>query len=286
MKVAASILAAVIASASSFVVQPQNTRRDTFLSARKPFITGNWKLNPTTKKEAIELATGIANAVSDSSPGDVALFVPYPFLESVESAVDGKVTIGAEFITAEESGAFTGGVSPLMLKSMGIEWALAGHSERRTLNGESDEEINEQCLMLIENGMNVVLCIGETLEEFEKGLVDSVCAIQLKKNLAGVTPEQMKQVTIAYEPVWAIGTGKVATPEIAQDVHKVCRDIIADMYDETVADECRILYGGSVSPESVDGLMAKPDIDGTLVGGASLDDSKFGRIINFETVEE
>mmetsp|Transcript_19976 Transcript_19976/g.30017 ORF Transcript_19976/g.30017 Transcript_19976/m.30017 type:complete len:288 (+) Transcript_19976:135-998(+) len=287
MKVAASILATVIASASSFVVQPQNTRlADTFLAARKPFITGNWKLNPTTKTEAIELATGIANAVSDSSPGDVALFVPYPYLESVEAAVDGKVTIGAEFITAEESGAFTGGVSPLMLKSMGIEWALAGHSERRTLNGESDEEINKQCLMLIENGMNVVLCIGETLEEFEKGLVGAVCEIQLKKNLEGVSAEQMKQVTIAYEPVWAIGTGKVATPEIAQDVHKVCRDIIADMYDETVAEEARILYGGSVSPESVDGLMAKPDIDGTLVGGASLDDSKFARIINFEVEED
>lgn len=282
MKIAASILATLIGSTSAFITQLQNERLNTNLSARKPFITGNWKLNPTTKDEAVDLATGIAKAITDSSPGDVALFVPYPYLESVQNAVDGKLTVGAEFITPEEKGAFTGGVSPLMLKSMGIEWALAGHSERRTINGESDTEINKQCLMLIENGMNVVLCIGETLEEFEKGLVGSVCEIQLKKNLEGISAGQMKQVTIAYEPVWAIGTGKVATPEIAQDVHKVCRSILKDMYDESVADETRILYGGSVSPESVDGLMAKPDIDGTLVGGASLDDSKFGRIINFE----
>mmetsp|Transcript_30639 Transcript_30639/g.34936 ORF Transcript_30639/g.34936 Transcript_30639/m.34936 type:complete len:284 (+) Transcript_30639:106-957(+) len=282
MKVSASILATLIGSVSAFVTQPQNARLNTNLSARKSFITGNWKLNPTTKQEAVDLASGIAKSVTDSSPGDVALFVPYTYLESVQNAVDGKLTVGAEFITAEEGGAFTGGVSPLMLKSMGIEWALAGHSERRSINGESNADINKQCLMLIKNGMNVVLCIGETLEEFEKGLVGSVCEIQLKKNLEGISSEQMKQVTIAYEPVWAIGTGKVATPEIAQDVHKVCRSILKDMYDESVADETRILYGGSVSPESVDGLMAKPDIDGTLVGGASLDDSKFGRIINFE----
>eukprot|EP00977_Amphora_coffeiformis_P011642 scaffold2804_cov181-Amphora_coffeaeformis.AAC.10 len=165
---------------------------------------------------------------------------------------------------------------------MGIEWALAGHSERRTINKESDEYINAQCKLLIENGMNVVLCIGETLEEFEKNLVDAVCEVQLKKGLAGVSAEDMDKVTIAYEPVWAIGTGKVATPEIAQDVHAVIRKILSGMYGEKIAEETRVLYGGSVTPESVDGLMEKPDIDGTLVGGASLDASKFGRIINFE----
>lgn len=209
------------------------------------------------------------------------------------------------------AGAFTGGVSPVMLKSMGIEWALAGHSERRTINKETDEYINAQCQMLVEQDMNVILCIGETEEEFEKNLVDSVCEVQLKKGLAGISKEQMKQVTIAYEPgkveqcgakawlgilflmitlsfvslsfpkVWAIGTGKVATPEIAQDVHEVCRRIIGDIYDQETADSTRILYGGSVGPDSVDGLMAKPDIDGALVGGASLNADNFGRIINF-----
>ena len=169
-----------------------------------------------------------------------------------------------------------------MLKSIGVEWALAGHSERRTINQETDEFINAQCLKLIEKDMNVVLCIGETLEEFEKDLVGPVCEMQLKKGLAGIGKDKMDKVTIAYEPVWAIGTGKVATPEIAQSVHEEIRKILGDMFGADIADSTRILYGGSVSPESVDGLMAKPDIDGTLVGGASLNADSFGRIINFE----
>ena len=187
-----------------------------------------------------------------------------------------------QMITPEASGAFTGGVSPFQLKSMGVEWALAGHSERRTLFKESDEYINAQCRMLVENDMNVVLCIGETLEEFEKNLVDAVCEVQLKKNLAGITAEQMSKVVIAYEPVWAIGTGKVATPEQAQFAHATIREILDKMYGKDVAEATRILYGGSVGPDSVDGLLAKEDIDGALVGGASLDSTKFGRIINFE----
>jgi triosephosphate isomerase (TIM) len=184
-------------------------------------------------------------------------------------------------VIPEKGGAFTAGVSPLMLKSMGIHWALAGHSERRALYNEDDGNINSQCKLLIENEMNVVLCIGETAGEYERNLVAEVCEVQLKKGLAGISAEQMKYVTVAYEPVWAIGTGKVATPEIAQDVHVVCRKIIGRMYGSEIADSIRILYGGSVSPESVDGLMAKPDIDGALVGGASLNAKSFGRIINF-----
>ena len=172
-----------------------------------------------------------------------------------------------------------------MLKSMGIQWALTGHSERRTLNGETNQDINEQTLKLIENGMNVVLCVGETLDEYEKGLVASVCQIQLKEALAGVSAEQMNQVTVAYEPVWAIGTGKVATPEIAQSVHAICRQILTDLYNRDIADAARILYGGSVGPDTVDGLLDEEDIDGALVGGASLSSEKFARIINFEPVK-
>lgn len=171
-----------------------------------------------------------------------------------------------------------------MLKSIGVQWALAGHSERRTINQESDEYINSQCRALIDNDMSVILCIGETLGEFEEELAGPVCEIQLKKGLTGITPEEMSRVAIAYEPVWAIGTGKVATPEIAQDVHLKCRQILAEMYGEGIANETRILYGGSVSPESVDGLLAKPDIDGALVGGASLSGEGFGRIINFQDI--
>jgi triosephosphate isomerase len=185
-------------------------------------------------------------------------------------------------VTPETNGAFTGGISPGMLKSIGVEWALAGHSERRTINAESDEYINSQCRILIENDMNVILCIGETLSEFESGLVGPICEVQLKKGLAGISEEDMSKVTLAYEPVWAIGTGKVATPEIAQDVHAKIRSILKDMYGADTANDTRILYGGSVSPESVDGLLSKPDIDGALVGGASLIPAGFGRIINFE----
>ena len=170
-----------------------------------------------------------------------------------------------------------------MLKSIGVQWVLAGHSERRTIFGESDEYINGQCLKLIEKGMSVMLCIGESLAEFEQNLAGAVCEVQLKKGLAGISKEDMSRVAIAYEPVWAIGTGKVATPEIAQSVHATCRSILADMYDQETADATRILYGGSVTPESIDDLMAQEDIDGCLVGGASLDATKFGRIINFET---
>lgn len=183
----------------------------------------------------------------------------------------------------EESGAYTGAVSTPMLKSIGVQWVLAGHSERRTIFGESDEYINGQCLKLIEKGMSVMLCIGESLAEFEQNLAGAVCEVQLKKGLAGISKEDMSRVAIAYEPVWAIGTGKVATPEIAQSVHATCRSILAGMYDHETADATRILYGGSVTPESIDDLMAQEDIDGCLVGGASLDATKFGRIINFET---
>jgi triosephosphate isomerase (TIM) len=189
-------------------------------------------------------------------------------------------------ITPEEKGAFTGGVSIPMIKSMGITWSLAGHSERRVLFKESNEYINRQCKMLIENDMNVVLCIGETEAEFEKNLVGDICEVQLKKGLAGINAKDMNKVTIAYEPVWAIGTGKVATPEIAQNVHSICRSILDEMYGTDIALSTRILYGGSVTPDSVDGLIGKPDIDGALVGSASLNSASFDRIINFVPAKE
>mmetsp|Transcript_3123 Transcript_3123/g.6754 ORF Transcript_3123/g.6754 Transcript_3123/m.6754 type:complete len:298 (+) Transcript_3123:27-920(+) len=293
MKVAAASLVLTFAgSVSAFAPSfPRSTSSSaaaassTKLDARKTFITGNWKLNPQSKQEALDLATGIADAINPGSPCDVALFVPFPFIEPVQNAVGDKLKVGAEMVTPEMNGAFTGGISAPMLDSIGVEWALAGHSERRTINKESDDYINAQCLKIIEQGMSVVLCIGETLEEYEKGLVKAVCEVQLKKGLAGISAEDMSRVAIAYEPVWAIGTGKVATPEIAQSVHATCRNIIAGMYGDEIADDIRILYGGSVSKDSVDGLIAQPDVDGALVGGASLDAENFGRIINHEVKE-
>lgn len=229
------------------------------------------------------LASDIAATITDDSPdAEVALFVPYVFIEAAMGAVGNKLSVGAEGVCPEINGAFTGAVSSSMLSSIGVQWALAGHSERRVIFKETDEYINGQCLKLIEDNMSVMLCIGESESEYEANLAGAVCAVQLKKGLAGISKEDMSRVVIAYEPVWAIGTGKVATPEVAQAVHLQCRDILADMYDQETADATRILYGGSVTPESVDELMGQPDIDGALVGGASLDSEKFGRIINFK----
>jgi len=287
MKFAAySLVAALVASTTAaFTTTGYFARPSTVLDARRPFISGNWKLNPQTRQEAVDLAKEISDAVTSDTPdADVALFVPYVFLETAMEAVDGKVQIGAEGVCPEMAGAFTGAVSASMLKSVGVSWALAGHSERRVIFGESDEYINGQCLKLIELGMSVMLCIGESELEYNQNLAGAVCAVQLKKGLAGISKDDMSRVVIAYEPVWAIGTGKVATPEIAESVHKKVRDILADIFDQETAEATRILYGGSVTPESVDELMAQPDIDGALVGGASLDAAKFGRIINFESV--
>lgn len=280
------ILSLLLPSTLAFSPELKLNRGDgTSLFARKPFISGNWKLNPQTRDEAIHLASEISKGITSETPdSDIALFVPYVFIESSSTAVDdSKLMIGAEGVCPEIKGAFTGAVSVSMLDSIGVHWVLAGHSERRTLFGESDDYINGQVLKILENGMSCMLCIGESEEEYEKNLVGSVCAIQLKKGLAGVTKEQMSKVAIAYEPVWAIGTGKVATPETAQSVHLTCRSILSEMYGDEVADSTRILYGGSVTPDSIDQLMAQSDVDGVLVGGASLDSAKFTRIINYQS---
>jgi len=284
MKLAIASLLAGSAAAFAPALSGNHAASSTELFARKPFISGNWKLNPQSKDEALVLAKGIADSITADSPdADVALFVPYVFIESAMGTVAGKLSVGAEGVCPQINGAYTGAISTPMLKSIGVQWALAGHSERRVIFGETDDYINAQCLKIIDEGMSVMLCIGESLAEFEQDLAGSVCSVQLKKGLKGIKKEDLDRVAIAYEPVWAIGTGKVATPEIAQDVHAKCRSIIADMYDQEAADNVRILYGGSVTPDSVDDLMSQPDIDGALVGGASLDAEKFGRIINFKT---
>eukprot|EP00980_Cylindrotheca_fusiformis_P023814 scaffold11032_cov122-Cylindrotheca_fusiformis.AAC.15 len=283
MKFSHLSILSLFGSAAAFAPSSSLSHSTALEASRKPFISGNWKLNPQTKDEAVKLASDIANSITDDTPdSDIALFVPYVFIEAALKAVDGKLSVGAEGVCPEMKGAFTGAVAASMLHSVGVEWALAGHSERRVIFGENDEYINGQVLKLLEENMKCMLCIGESDSEYEQNLAGAVCAVQLKKGLAGVSKEDMSRIAIAYEPVWAIGTGKVATPEIAQSVHKTCRDILADMYDQETADATRILYGGSVTPETVDGLMAQEDIDGALVGGASLDAAKFGRIINFK----
>lgn len=169
-----------------------------------------------------------------------------------------------------------------MVKSVGCEYMLCGHSERRTLFEEGDVNINLKVKKVLESGMKPILCIGETKDEFDLNIKKEVCAMQLSKDLFGVTKEQMVDVVIAYEPVWAIGTGLVCGAEEANEVHVFIRECLTNMYDEEIAQQTRIQYGGSVTPESVDNLMAQPDIDGCLVGGASLADDKFSRIVNFK----
>merc|ERR1712238_25626 len=265
----------------------------TQLHSRQPIMAGNWKMNPSTLAEALGLASGLTTLLGDEtcpmSKNDstlcteVVLFPPYPFLGDVKNVVeDIGITLGAQSIFYEEKGAYTGSVSASMVKSLGCEYVLCGHSERRTLFRDSDTNINSKVKKVLEFEMKPILCIGETQQEYDLDITKEVCAMQVSKDLKGVTKDEMKNVVIAYEPVWAIGTGLVCEADAANEVHKFIRTILTKMYDDEVAQSVRIQYGGSVSPESVDALMAESDVDGCLVGGASLFADKFARICNFK----
>ena len=247
---------------------------------RRALIAGNWKLNPSSIQEADGLAKGVASLLGDetcasSSAADcteVVVFPPFPFISSVVDDLAGLgVGVGAQsiFHTAE-SGAYTGAVSASMVTSLGCQYVLCGHSERRTVFKDDDEAINKKVLKVIEDGMRPVLCIGETEEEYDAGLCADVCKLQLAKDLAGVSAAAMKDVVIAYEPVWAIGTGVTASPEQAQETHAAIRKWIAKECGQAVADGIRIQYGGSANAANAPELSACPDVDGFLVGGASL----------------
>jgi len=288
------IRALLIAGGASAFQQATNgiSKVSTALHARQPIMAGNWKLNPSSVQEADGLAKGMA-ALLDSSTcavsdgpmcTEVVVFPPFPFIASVVDDLENVgVGVGAQSIFHQaETGAYTGAVSCAMVKDMGCMYVLCGHSERRTVFKDDDAAINSKVLKVIEDGLKPVLCIGETKDEYDGGLCEDVCKLQLAKDLAGVTADQMKDVVIAYEPVWAIGTGLVCPSDVAQKVHKSIRAYIAVLYDQATADAVRIQYGGSVTPESVDELMSQPDIDGCLVGGASLKGDAFGRILNYE----
>jgi triosephosphate isomerase len=252
------------------------------MMARTPLIAGNWKMN-TVLDEAKTLAAEVAKA-ADAAPGvDVAVCAPFPFLVPVKEVLSGtSVGLGAQDCYYEESGAYTAAVSTSMLKSVGADYVLAGHSERRATFGDSDADVNKKVLKILGEGLKCILCIGELKEERESGETFAVCDTQLTEGLKGVSAEMMKDIVIAYEPVWAIGTGLTATPEVAQETHAYLRSWFVDNYSKDVADNVIIQYGGSVSDANVDALMACPDIDGALVGGASLKADAFSRIINFK----
>ncbi|MEX2442269.1 MAG: triose-phosphate isomerase [Alkalispirochaeta sp.] len=249
---------------------------------RTPFIAGNWKMHKT-RAEARDLATSLKNQLQGVSHR--LLVAPaFTSIETVAGILSGSnILVGAQNMAPATGGAHTGEVSPGMLKDVGAQVVILGHSERRHVYSESDELINTKVQLALQENLEVILCIGETLEEREAGRVDEVNRRQLQAGLADVAAEQLSRITIAYEPVWAIGTGKTATPEDADSTHAAVRAIMADLYNQSAADGIIIQYGGSVKPGNVDGLMAKPNIDGALVGGASLTADDFVPIAQFKS---
>jgi triosephosphate isomerase len=248
---------------------------------KRYLIAGNWKMNKTTG-EAIELAQKLVESLKDVNDRDILICPPFTALYSVYQVIKGtNIKLGAQDVFYENSGAFTGEISPIMLKDVGCEYVIIGHSERRHIIGETDELINKKIKAAINNGLKTILCVGELLEEREAGKTLEVVKTQIEKGLNGVSKEEMKNVVIAYEPVWAIGTGKTAKPEDAQEVHAYIRELLSKLYSKEIADETIIQYGGSVKASNIDSLMAMPDIDGALVGGASLVAEEFTRIVKF-----
>jgi triosephosphate isomerase len=246
---------------------------------RKPLIAGNWKMNLDGAG-----ATALARAISDASPsyGQVDLLVspPYVYLKTVGSVLNGgTVLLGGQTMSHEKSGAFTGEISASMLKDCGATHVILGHSERRHIYKETDADVNKKTLAALAAGIVPIVCVGELLEERQGGQTAAVIRKQFEGSLAGLTEEQARQIVIAYEPVWAIGTGLTASPEQAQEVHADLRKLLAARYNGPLAQDVRILYGGSVKPGNAAELMSQPDVDGALVGGASLKAADFLGIV-------
>jgi triosephosphate isomerase len=250
------------------------------MTARKPYIGGNWKMN-TRPDDAVALAAAIAEGgASICANVEVVLFPPAPWIQTVAATLAGTgIGLGGQDVSPHEDGAYTGQVSAGMLVDAGCSHVLIGHSERRHGLGESDALLNAKVSAGLDAGLSVLLCIGETLAEHDADQTAAVVEAQLRGSLAGLAPSALTALSIAYEPVWAIGTGRTATPSEAQSVHEVVRHVIADMYDASIADAMRILYGGSMKPDNAAELVSEPDIDGGLIGGASLHADQFLPIV-------
>jgi triosephosphate isomerase len=251
------------------------------MSGRTPIMAANWKMHFTID-EAVALVEELKKGITHFDDREVVVAPPFTALAGVASALAGSpIRLAAQNCHWERQGAYTGEVSPLMLSHLGCDYAIVGHSERRHYFGETDESVNRKILALLEVDLGPILCIGETLEERQAGKTLDVLAKQLRGGLEGLDEEQAGKLVLAYEPVWAIGTGHTASPEQAQEAHVFIRDSLSKRFNNAVANEMRILYGGSVKPDNVDELMAQPDIDGALVGGASLKGASFIRIVDF-----
>ncbi|MGQ9610862.1 MAG: triose-phosphate isomerase [bacterium] len=246
---------------------------------RKPIIAGNWKMNKTIN-EACELVNALKEKLADVTDVEIVVAPPFTALWAVSEAIEGSnIKLSAQDMHWEKSGAYTGEVSPLMLKDVGCEYVIIGHSERRMYFAETNETVNKKVKSAHSYSIKPIVCVGERLEEREAGITNDVVKDHVMNGLAGLSAEQMLATVIAYEPVWAIGTGKTATPEQAQEVHKFIRELLADMYSPEIADQVIIQYGGSVKPDNIAQLIAEPDIDGGLIGGASLDAESFTKIV-------
>lgn len=255
------------------------------MTQRIPLMAGNWKMN-LNHLEAIALVQKLAFSLNDDdfTHVDVAVMVPFTDIRSVQTLVDGdklRIQYGSQDVSQHESGAFTGEISAAMLAKLGVAFTVVGHSERRQYHHETDVIVNSKAKAAIKHGMTPIVCVGEGLEIRKAGQHVSYTLAQLDGSLAGITPEQVAKLVIAYEPVWAIGTGEVATPEDAQEVCAAIRARILETHGEAAAVEVRVLYGGSVKASNVASIMAQPDVDGALVGGASLDVDEFVAICRF-----
>ncbi|MDD5680264.1 MAG: triose-phosphate isomerase [Candidatus Omnitrophica bacterium] len=246
---------------------------------RRVIIAGNWKMYKTIA-EAIELVNGLKRELSDIDNVDIVVVPPYTALSEVsDMVVNSNIELGAQDVYWEKEGAFTGEVSPVMLKDAGVKYVVIGHSERRTYFYETNETVNKKVKASLGAGLLPIMCVGERLEEREKNLTFKVIKDHVENGLKGLSAEEIINVIIAYEPVWAIGTGKTATPQQAEEVHAYIRKLLRDMYGEDAAEEVRIQYGGSVKPENIKDLINQKNIDGALVGGASLKVEQFVPIV-------
>lgn len=254
--------------------------------ARKLFIAGNWKMN-TTQAEGVALAKALVADIGSVNEMDLAVCPPFVYLPAVAGALKGgKIALGAQDMYYENNGAFTGEISGAMLKDVGCRYVIIGHSERRHVIGETDEMTNNKTVKALADGLLPILCVGELLEERRTEQTLEVVSRQVKIGLEGISRGDAAKITVAYEPVWAIGTGVTATPQQAQEVHAMIRGLLAELYDSATAEQIRIQYGGSVKPSNAGELLALPDVDGALVGGVSLKAADFVGIVRAGLVKK
>ncbi len=247
---------------------------------RKPIIGGNWKMNRGIPKEAIEMLDNLIPLVKDFKSVDIVIGAPFTVLTTMyEILKDTNIKLGAQNMYFQEKGAYTGEISPIFLKSIGVEYVILGHSERRDIFNESDELINKKLKMALSIGLTPIVCIGEHLEEREGEKTTQIIEYQINETFKNLTKEDMLNLIIAYEPIWAIGTGMTATPEQAEEIHVFIRELLTRKFDEETANSIRIQYGGSIKPDNAENLFNKKNIDGGLVGGASLQADSLFRII-------